>query len=143
MLVWWPHPPAGQSSPRSPDLRIFMSDAYLARSVEQQASGMQTPGVQNVRITSNPPASLIVRCDLSVGPLSAPAALEVAPVVQAGQVQTRLISTQVGSVPIPPQLTGFVADAINGRIKQLPAGTGRVTGLRVLSSGLEITARYP
>jgi len=143
MLAWWPHPPSGVSAPRSSDLRIVISDAYLARTVERRVSGMRVPSVDQVRIASNPPRSLIMRVDLSLGPLSAPAALELSPVAKNGHVQIRLISSEVAGVPIPPQLAGFVTDAINHRIADLPGGGGQVTGVRILTSGLEILADYP
>jgi hypothetical protein len=104
---------------------------------------MRVPSVDHVRIASNPPTSLIMRVDLSIGPWSAPVALDLSPVATNGHVQTRLISTEVAGVPIPPHLAGLVTDAINRRIAALPGGKGQATGVRVLPSGLEILANYP
>jgi len=143
MLAWWPHPPGGVSTPRSSDLRIFISDAYLARAVERRLSGIPVPSVDKVRIASNPPKSLIMRVGLTLGLLSAPAALELMPVARNGHVQTLLVSTEVAGIAIPPPLTGFMEGAINSRIAELPGGGGRATGVRVLPSGLEILADYP
>jgi len=125
MLAWWPHPPGGVSAPRSSDLRIFISDAYLARVVERRLSGIPVPSVDKVRIASNPPQSLIVRVGLTLGLLSAPAALELMPVARNGHVQTLLVSTEVAGIALPPQLTGFMEGAINSRIAELP---GEVAG---------------
>jgi hypothetical protein len=143
MLALWPHPPVGVPNARSSDLRIFISDVYLARMVERRVSGINLPTVTDVRIASHPPTSLIMRVDLSIGPLSAPATLELAPVVESGQMQTRLVTTEVAGIPIPPQLAGFVVATINSRIAQLPGTGGQVTGVRILASGLEISVDYP
>jgi hypothetical protein len=120
MLVWWPQPPSGVSPPRSSDLRIVISNAYLARTVQRRVSGMRLPSVDHVRIASHPPTSLVMRVDLSLGLVSAPAALELAPVATNGHIQTQLVSSEVVGVPIPPPLAGFVTDAINRRMAVLP-----------------------
>ena len=143
MLALWPHPPAGVSAPRTSDVRVVVSDASIARTVQRRVSTMQVPSVDHVRVASHPPKSLIVHVDLSLGPLSAPATLEVMPVAQNGRVQARLISSEVAGVPVPPQLTGFVGDAINRRVGDLQGNGGRVTGTRVLPSGLEVFTDVP
>jgi len=143
MLLLSPRPPPGVSAPRTSDVRIRISDAYLARVVARRMEGIQLPSVGNVRVASNPPGSLIVRSDLSLGPLSAPAVVELAPFIENGHVQIRLISTDVGNIPVPPQLTQSMADAVNRRIAELPGGGGRATGVQVFPSGLEVLATYP
>lgn len=143
MLYLWPRPPDGVSPPASSDVRVFVSDRYLAQAVAQRLSTVTLPSVSNVHVASDPPNSLVVSMRLSAGPLSAPAALQVAPSVENGQVRTNFVASQVAGIPIPSQLGGFVTNAINSRTDALLHGSVTVTGIRVEPTGLEIWANNP
>jgi hypothetical protein len=139
----WPHPPAGIAAPRTSDLRVFISDRYLSRAIQNRFSADSIPSVGDVHVVSAPPSSLVVRLQASIGPLSLPAALELAPVAQAGSINVRVVSTALGGLSIPGQLTPFISSVINGRVKAVVAHSARVTGVTILPAGIEVFANSP
>lgn len=142
MLYWWPQQPRGVVAPKAADLRVTISDSFLAREVQSHLAGQTAPAVSNVRINSIPPAALVVDADLSAGPVSTGASTEVQPVISGGQIQVNVISSRVAGIPIPSQLTGVLRDAINGRLSNLLGADARATGVRVLPAGIEIDADH-
>jgi hypothetical protein len=142
MLAWWPKQPSGTVSPRAADLRVTISDAYLARTVQARVAGYSVPQVRHVRVASLPGVALVVSADLTVGPLSAPASVEMQPYPANGQVQVRIISTRVAGIPIPSQLTGVIADAIDSSARGLMDRHAHVTGVTVTPTGIQLSANY-
>lgn len=138
---WEARPPAGAALPSASDVRVSLSDGYLSRLIEERASGNGIIAVTDVQVRSAPSA-LTVRADASLGPLTAPITVELQPVVVGGDVQERIIATQVGAVPIPAPLTGLVAGSINASLRHILGANATVTGVRVTPRGLDITADY-
>jgi hypothetical protein len=142
MLAWWPQPPKGSARPQAADIHVLLADSYLSRLVQRRVDQVSFPQIQHVSVTSSPPAALIASADLTAGPLSAPATVEVQPVAEGGKVQIRIISVRVAGIPIPSQLTGALADAINSSARQAVGPDTRITSLAVTPGGLEIWANY-
>jgi serine/threonine-protein kinase len=142
VLWWWPHQPTGVALPASADVRVFISDSYLSRAVQQRVAGMTLPEIHNVRVLSSPPAALLVNADLTVGPFTAPSSMEVQPVASGGGVQVQIVESHIAGIPIPSQLTGFLQDAINGETQHALSTHSRVTGVAVRPDGVEILADY-
>jgi hypothetical protein len=140
MLWWWPHQPAGVAVPASADLRVMISDHYLANAVQNRVNGMTIPSITNVQVRSLPPAALVVTATLSLGPVSADSSMEVQPVASGGTIQMHIISTHIGPIPIPSQLTVFLEDAINNDTQHLLSSGTRITGVTVKPQGVEILA---
>jgi hypothetical protein len=143
MLSFWPHPPVGIAAPRSSDLRIFISDRYLARTIQDRFAGGAIPAVGDVQVESAPPTSLVIRLHVSLGPLSLPAALELAPVAEHGSINVSVVSTDLAGVSIPGQLTVFVSSVINRQVNAVLHQAGRVTGVKILPAGIEVFANNP
>jgi hypothetical protein len=142
MLALWPRTPAGMAAPRTSDLRVFISDRYLARSIQNRFTG-SIPSIGDVQVASAPPGSLVVRLQLGLGPLSVPADVELAPVAQNGSIDVSVVSTGLAGVSIPGQLTPFISSVINGRVNAVVSGTARVTGVTILPAGIEVFANSP
>lgn len=140
MLYFWPKQPTGTALPASSDVRVFVSDRYLSRLVQRHASSIQLPQVRDVHIRSAPPAGLIATAQLSVGPISAGATMELAPEVQAGRVRMRIVSSTVAGIPIPDQLAGIVESQMNAATGNVSTNGARITGVRVTARGVQITA---
>jgi hypothetical protein len=139
MLSLWPRPPAGIAAPRTSDLRVFISNRYLARSVQTRFAG-SIPSISDVRVASAPPSSLVVRSQLGVGPLSVPADLDLAPVAQNGSINVRVVSSGLAGLSVPGQLTPFISSVINGRVNAVIAGRAQVTAVTILPAGIEVFA---
>jgi hypothetical protein len=142
MLVWWPKQPTVRAVPAATDLHLTLSDAFLARELQHRFTTISVPSVTNVGVRSVPPSALAIRADAGAGPVSVPIAVEVQPVADAGQIRISIISSQLGGVPIPSQLTGFLTDIINSRTHNLLGRDTHVTGIRTLPGALEILADY-
>lgn len=142
VFYWWPRIPAGQPVPAASDVRIIISDGFITRAVQQRVAGMTLPSIQQVRVTSNPPSTILVHIDLTTAQVSAPAALEIQPIAENGQIQVHVVSTNVAGIPVPPPLAGFVADAINSHSGHVLGDNARVTGVEVVPGAVEILANY-
>lgn len=138
-----PRPPIGSAVPSSSDVRVAVSDGYLARRIQSAVTGVQLVSVQRVGVTSAPPNQLVVRAEINAEGLAAPAALALRPVAANGTIQVQITSSQVGQVPIPAALSNLAAGAADQAIKNvLPPGI-RVVGTSVTPQGLVIVANYP
>ena len=143
MLLWWPKQPTPRAGPPMPaDLRLTLSDAFIARELQRRFTAISFPTVTHVGIGSVPPVGLAVRADIGAGPVSAPLSMEVQPVAEHGQVAISIISTHLAGIPIPSQLTGFLADIINSRAHNLLGSETRVVRVRTVPGALEILADY-
>ena|SRR5437763_1721728 len=139
MAFWWPKVPAGQSVPQQADIHIRISDSYLSHLVQPQASGL---GFTDVVVTSVPPSELVARGNLTVGPVTLPAALSFQPVAVNGALHVNLVEAQVAGIPLPGQLVPVVAGRINSAINQRVGKQAAVQSVRVTPSGLDVTANY-
>lgn len=140
MLYFWPKQPAGRALPASSDVRVFVSDRYLSSLVQRHASSIDLPQVSDVHILSSPPAVLIATAQLSVGPISAPTSMELAPEIENGRVHIRIVSSTIAGIPIPDQFAGIVEGQINAAAGNVNTGAARITGVKVTARGLQITA---
>jgi len=142
MLWWWPRIPAGSVLPQRSDIHITVADRYLSRLVEQKVAGIDPPRISHVAITSDPPGALVARADARLGPISAPVSMLLHPVVENGGVQLRIISTQVGAIPLPAPLSGAIEQSVNASLDQALRSGARVVGITVLPQGLDIFLNY-
>lgn len=142
MLWWWPRIPAGSVLPQRSDIHITVADRYLSRLVEQKVAGIDLPRISHVAITSNPPGALAARADASLGPISAPVSMLLHPVVENGGVHLRIVSTQVGAIPLPAPLSGAIEQSVNASLDQTLRSGARVIGITVLPQGLDIFLNY-
>lgn len=143
MLYLWPRTPPATRPPSQPaDVRVLIADTYLAHLVQQRASTISAPSIQNVTVSSSPPNILNTSADVAAGPLSAPVTLQIQPLATNGSIQLHVVSAQVGAVPVPPQLAGLVIDAINSTIQRQVNANAQVTAVTVTAGGLEIYANY-
>lgn len=143
MAHWWPAIPSAATPAGAADLRVVISDAYLARAVRQRAATLTVASVSNVRVSSvMSDHALVAGGTLTAGLLSAPVAVELQPSARNGQVQFIVIATRVAGMPIPAQLTNLFTGSINDATRS-PLGThAYVTGVSVQPAGLEIVANY-
>jgi hypothetical protein len=136
-------PPTGTATPTASDVRITISDGYLARRIQQKISSLGMAEVSGVSVASAPPSELIAHGRVAAGPLSEPVTLGLQPVAASGTVQVRIISTQVGGLPVPSVFTTLVANVINQAITRSIGNQVRIVGTAVTGQGLVISADYP
>jgi hypothetical protein len=142
-LLWWPRLPSGTVRAEPWDLRVTITDAYLARLVGRRVAGDTLPRIRNVRIRSSPPAALLTDADLSVGPLEAPGTLELQPIAAGGKVRVRIIAARLAGIPVPSLLTGSLEGAIDTAAARATGSSVRVIGVRVTADGLELLVASP
>jgi hypothetical protein len=139
MLYWWPKQPAAETAPQSPDLRIRLSDRYLARVIGTRVSGM---GVSGVSVSSAPPTTMIASGTLSLVVASAPVSLQVEPVASGGTIHVNVVDLRVGNLPIPGGLVPTIGDSINRSVRSRLGRNAVVRSVRVTPGGLDVTADY-
>lgn len=137
MVYWWPKQPATVSAPASPDLRIQLSDRYLARLVEARVSGM---GVSNVSVSSALPGTLIAAGTLNFALATAPVSMQIQPVASGGTIQVNVIDLRVGSVPVPGGVVPAIGGSINSSVRSRLGRNTVVRAVRVTPGGLEVDA---
>jgi hypothetical protein len=142
MALAWPSTPAGSTVPQGADVHVSLGNAYLTRIVQARLSSTGIVSIRGVQVRSAPP-DLVVRANAGIGPFSAPISVELQPLVVGGDIQVRIIETQVGVVPIPSALTGLVTGSINGSLHHTLGTNAVVTGVTTTPRGLDITANYP
>jgi len=143
LLFFWPQTPAGGgASTPSSDVRVTISDGYLARVAAAHAHSLGPVAISAITVGSSPPDELIARASAAVGPLSAPVAIQLQPVARHGIVQVRLITVHIGDIPIPGGLAGILSDSINGKLRSLLGHSASVVAVRVVPSGLQVFANY-
>ncbi len=138
-----PRTPSGTASPSATDMRVTVSDGYLARRIQARLSGVRLVQVRNVTVTSAPPNELIARANVEVGSAAVPVALGLQPVAEGGAMQVRIVSSQVGQVPVPAVLSNLAAGAVDLAVAHLLPSGMRVVGTSVSDQGLVIQADYP
>lgn len=136
-------PPVGTSVPAASDVRVTISDGYLARRIQQKLASLGVVEVSQVTVTSAPPSELIARGQVTAGPVSGPVALGLEPVATGGTVQVRIVSTEVGGIPVPGVFTTLVEGVINRAVTRFMGNGVRIIGTSVTSRGLVIAANYP
>lgn len=136
-------PSEGTVTRTASDVRITISDAYLARRIQQKLTSLGMAQVRGVTVASAPPSELIARGRVTAGPLSDPVTLGLQPVAAGGTVQVRIASTQIGGIPVPSVFTTLVENVINGAITRSIGGQVRIVGTAVTKQGLVISADYP
>jgi hypothetical protein len=132
----------GIVAPQRSDVHAVLSDAYLSRLVNRAARGSGVASLHNIRLSSNPPGALVAQADGTIGPLTVPVSADVAPSAQNGSVQITLLSTHVGSVPIPTAFTGLIEAQVNQAVRSALGGSVRVVAVDVVPQGLEVYANY-
>jgi hypothetical protein len=141
MAVAWPTTPAGSTLPQASDVRVSLSNAYLTRVAQARLSSHGILSIRGLQMRSAPPL-MIVRAEAGIGPFSAPITVELQPVATSGNVQVQIVTTHIGVVPVPSVLTGLVAGSINDSLRHALGAKATVTGVRVTTRGLDITANY-
>lgn len=136
-------PPTGTVVPAASDVRITISDGYLARRIQQKLSSLGMAQVSGVTVASVPPSELIARGQVTAGPLSEPVTLGLQPVAAGGTVQVRIVSTHVGGIPVPSVFTTLVQNVMDRAITQAIGSQVRIVGTAVTRQGLVISADYP
>lgn len=142
LLFFWPQPPSGVSAPPPSDVRVTISDTYLARVAASHIHALGPVAISKITLASSPPDELIARAAAGVGPLSAPVAIQLQPVARGGTVQVRLITVRIGDIPIPGTLAGVLGSTINSRLRSLLGHRASVVAVRVVPAGLQVYANY-
>src|SRR4051794_14178669 len=101
VLAWWPRTPATMTAPAASDVHLILSDRYLARLVEGRASTLGPATLTDLTIASAPPSVLVARAQVSIGGLAVPLTVEAQPVAENGKIQIQVLTTRIGTVPIP------------------------------------------
>jgi hypothetical protein len=139
MFLARPRQPSGYVAPQAGDVRVTISDDYLGKRIGQDAAAYN---VQNVRVRSLPPRTLVVDMNLAVGLLSIPAEVRVQPTAVNGKVTINVLSLQVAGVPLPAQIGDIIAGVINRSAANATGSQVQVTGVTVVPQGLLIVANY-
>ena len=129
-----PIPPA-----RATDVRVVLSDRYLARRIEQDAHGM---GISHVRIRSAPPSRLIAQMQWTAQFISIPLLVVAQPRAVNGQVQLRILSAELAGVSLPRNVAQAIANSVTGSLRRPLGKTARVVRARVRPQGIELDANY-
>lgn len=142
-LFFVARPPAGTVAPSASDVRITISDGYLARRIGRKVRSLGMTQVSGVQVASAPPSQLIARGQLAVAGTTTPAALTLEPMATDGTVRVRIVSSQVDGIPIPSIFTTLVEGVVNRAVKRSIGSGVRIVGTRVTAQGLVIWADYP
>lgn len=142
MFAGWPRIPAAAPPAPSSDVRVHVSDGYLARVIEQRVSALGAVTLQNVSVASSPPRLLLVRGDAGVAGLTVPAELELEPIAANGAVQADIIQVQVAGLPVPGVLSDLVSGSINDSLRRAIPHNARVTGVVVTQGGVDLSADF-
>ncbi len=142
-ILFVARPPTGTITPATSDVRITISDGYLARRIQRKLGGLGMVQVSRVTVASSPPAELIARGQVTAGPVSEPVTLGLQPVATGGTVRVRIVSTRVGAIPVPSVFTTLVEGVINDAVTRSIGNQVRIVGAAVTDQGLVISADYP
>jgi hypothetical protein len=134
-----PAAPVPVPPPRTSDVRVVLSDRYLARKIATDARHV---GISAVHIRSAPPSQLIATMQWTVGFVSTPLLVVAQPVAQNGQVHIRVLSAQVAGVALPRDVAQAVTDSVTGSLRRPLGADARVIRASVRPSGIELDANY-
>jgi hypothetical protein len=137
-----PPVPRGVTAPQGADLHVLLADAYVSRLVNSRLKASSLSVLHDVRISSDPPSTLIAHAHASVGPFSIPVDIEAVPVVQNGAIHIRISSSHVGPVPIPSAFTGILESSINDSLNLQGRRDITVVAASVKPQGLDVYANY-
>ena len=142
--IWWQRTPLTVPGTQAADVQATIADGYLARRLEEQVAGAGgfSGMITHVTVQSSPPSTLVLGADASIGPLTAPVSLQVAPQAANGALQIQVIQANVGAVPVSGPLVDALLRAINQRSVQVLGSGARIVGVKVVPGGLEIDANF-
>lgn len=140
VMVWTrPGTPRPVSPGRPTDVRVLLSDRFLARQVAHNVGHL---GISQVTVRSAPPSVLVARGRWN-SPLGlVPIEVVAEPVASRGTLHLVVLSAQLAGVSIPPSIAQAIANSEAGSLKRPLGANARIRSVRVVRQGVRLSADY-